>query len=150
MDELSAIRSLMKIALDSAMDKREELNALDEKRAELVKELELVELQYHILERAQEDKLETGKTLVPAYNKLVHTDVSKRDNYRKFIDFEDKLKTIMIEFGRPVPIGEIRRILEERYGYLFSTKNRAYSAIKSTGLVEQTAVYGIYQLIRGV
>lgn len=111
----------------------EELKSLRVERAERI-------MEYDIWERYEDRGIVTVTTTTT-------TSVSGRMGTVDRVKFEDALKGIMREAGRPLKFGDICNRLE-RFGFQWSKKANAHNYITRVGLLESAGMHGYYQLIR--
>lgn len=130
------------------MDSKEVMGMLyDEiirqRQSELFTEINQLEQEIERLKQLRERRVEEYKMLQHISDRGLMNDERKPAR----IDFENALKEIFKNAGRPMSIGELIDKLEE-FGYSWSTYQTAWASLRRTRLLEHTGARGYYQLVR--
>jgi hypothetical protein len=105
------------------------------------------EIQYRMAEIAVEEELleKSNKKNIYTYIKETVTVETQAEHVEPMaMDFDQALKDVLDNFGRPARMKEI--IVEmEKYGFQWNTYPLAHQRITRSGLVENAGMRGIYQ-----
>lgn len=120
-----------------------EINELEERIKELNLKREQLVVEYDLWDTIDEHN----------YIKVVQTTTTQVTTHRRLdskdkMKFDDCLKEIMLEAGRPLAFNEILTRLET-FGYKWATYYTAYSFITGRKLVKNAGQRGMYQLTTG-
>lgn len=112
------------------------------RQAEIFNEITDIEKKMEKLRAVKEQR-------IAEYNMLQH--ISERglmDEGKKVarIDFEEAIKRIFNQAGRPLSVGELIGKLEE-FGYIWSNYQAAWYRLRSSRLLEPTGERGYYNII---
>lgn len=127
-----------------------ELSLMDVREKELIADLEALRMrrdqrrmEYDILGRVEE----RGMVRVTTSTTTTVEATFERHRPADRLPFEDCLRLIMREAGRPVRVGELISELE-KYSYRWNKYVSAHNYVTGCGLLESAGKRGYYQLIR--
>lgn len=125
-----------------------EINEIEKLEMELRQQLEMLNhkkrlrlMEYEMMERFDE------RDMVSFTTTTTTVQIGRKKPSDK-LSFEDTLKQVMENAGRPIPIGQIITELE-KFGRVWSHYATAYAYLTNSGMIEKVPqTRGIYQLIR--
>lgn len=122
---------------------------VDSRMRELAQELEALKLERAelIMEHDMWARFDERNMVRTVYSTTTTVEVSGRMGATDKLDFEDSLKAIMRDAGRPIRFGDIRNRLES-YGYKWNNYASAHNYITRVGILEGAGQHGFYQMIR--
>lgn len=120
------------------------------RQAEIFGEIQDLDRDILQLTAAIEKAKSTKERRVAEYNMLQNiNDRGLMDEGKKVsrIDFEDAVKKIFEQAGRPMSISQLISQLET-FGYLYSNYQSAWYRLRSTKMLEHTGARGYYNLLK--
>jgi hypothetical protein len=125
-----------------------EINEIEKLEMEMRQQLEMLNhkkrlrlMEYEMMEKFDE------RNMVSFTTTTTTIEIGRKKSSDK-LSFEDTLKQVMDNAGRPITIGQIITELE-KFGHQWSKYVSAYNYLTNSGMIEKVPqTRGIYQLIR--